>query len=120
MAAPNSQSTPNSQSPFSTLQQIAVISQTITPGSVGAANASGVLQTFNVAGLQTTDIIVLTPAATGNATTVGSAFCAAAGVLSIQFNNPTAGALTPGAGVYLITVFRPAPGIALLTGMPIL
>jgi hypothetical protein len=120
MAAPNSQTTPNSQAPFSGIQQIGVISQTITPGSVGAANASGTQQTFTVTGLQTTDIIIVTPAATGNATTVGSAFVSAANTLAIQFNNPTAGALTPGAGVYLITVLRPAPGIPLLTAMPIL
>lgn len=120
MAAPNSQSTANSQSPFSNLQQVGVITQTITPGAVGAANASGTQQTFAVPGVLPGDVIVVSPVATGNATTVGAAFVTAAGTIAIQFNNPTAGGLTPAAGAYLIAVFRPMPLQAVLTAMPIL
>ena len=117
---PASSVTSNSQSPFSNIQQAVVITQTITPGSVGAANASGTAQTFNVTGVQAGDLIFVSPAATGNATTVGDAFVSAAGQITIGFNNPTAGALTPGAGTYLILVLRPAALLPAMTSVPIL
>src|SRR5215471_12231645 len=104
---PASQGFPNSQSIFSNLAQVVLVTQTITPGSVGAANASGVAQTFTVTGVAVGDAIFISPAATGNATTVGDAFASAANQITITFNNPTAGALTPGAGSYLIMVCRP-------------
>ena len=88
------------------LTKIRVFSQTITPGSVGAANASGTVQTFTVTGLTTADKVIVNPAATGNATTVGAAYVSAANTLAIHFNNPTAGALTPGAGTYKIIAIR--------------
>jgi len=118
MAAPNSQTTPNSQSLFSNLQQVGIIAQTITPGSVATVVAAE--QTFTVTGLAVGDVVFVSPAATGNATGVCSARVTAANTLGITFVNPTAGALTPGAGTYLIAVFRPAPGIGNLTAMPIL
>lgn len=78
-------------------------SQTITPGSVAAAVAAE--QTFTVTGLRTTDAVHVIPAATGNATGVASARVSAANTLAITFVNPTAGALTPGAGTYTILAF---------------
>lgn len=117
---PASVQTPNAQSIFANVQQIGVITQTITPGSVGAANASGTQQTFTVTGVLPGDAVFVSPAPTGNATTVGDAFVTAANTVAIQFNNPTAGALTPGAGAYLITVVRPMPLQAPLTAMPVL
>ncbi len=80
-------------------------SQTITPASVGAAVAAE--QTFTVTGLATGDIVVVNPAATGNATAVCAARVSAANTLAISFVNPTAGALTPGAGTYTILAYRP-------------
>jgi hypothetical protein len=76
-----------------------VISQTLTPASVGAATSAE--QTFTVAGLVTTDIVIV-EGNTGNATGIVGARVSAANTLAIKFVNPTAGALTPGAGTYRI------------------
>ena len=43
---------------------------------------------------------------TGNATGIGGFRVSAANTLAIQYINPTAGALTPGAGTYNILAFR--------------
>lgn len=85
--------------------RIKKFSQTITPGAVGAANVSGTVQAFAVAGLLTTDTVVVNPAPTGNATTVGAAYVSGVNQITIHFNNPTAGGLTPGAGTYNILAF---------------
>jgi len=66
-------------------------------------------QTFNVPGLQTTDIVTVV-GYNGTQTSgiiVAEADCLTAGVLSVQFGNITAGTLTPAAGVYTIQVVRP-------------
>lgn len=81
-----------------------VYSQTITPASVAAATA--VEQTFTVTGLTTADKVIVNPAPTGNSTMVGAARVSAANTIAIQFSNPTAGALTPGAGTYSIIAIR--------------
>lgn len=86
-----------------TLTKIKKYSQTITPTEVAIATAAE--QTFTVTGLVTTDVVVVNPAATGNATAVASARVSAANTLAITFVNPTAGALTPGAGTYSILAF---------------
>lgn len=86
------------------LTQVRRFSQTITPASVGAAVAAE--QTFTVTGLAVGDSVIVNPAATGNATAVAGARVSAANTLAIQFVNPTAGALTPGAGTYTILAFR--------------
>lgn len=87
-----------------TLTGIVVYSQTITPASVAAAVAAE--QTFTVTGLTTADKVFINPAATGNATAVAAARVSAANTLAITFVNPTAGALTPGAGTYSIVAIR--------------
>lgn len=84
--------------------QIRAYSQTITPASVAAAVAAE--QTFTVTGLTTADKVVVNPAATGNATAVAAARVSAANTLAVQFVNPTAGALVPGAGTYTVLAFR--------------
>lgn len=86
------------------LTQVRRFSQTITPASVGAAVAAE--QTFTVTGLAVGDTVIVNPAATGNATAVAGARVSAANTLAIQFVNPTAGALVPGAGTYTIIAFR--------------
>jgi len=66
-------------------------------------------QTFNVPGLQTTDIVTVV-GYNGTQTSgiiVAESDCLTAGVLSVQFGNITAGTLTPAAGVYTIQVVRP-------------
>ncbi|MCI0349119.1 MAG: hypothetical protein L0Z53_06800 [Acidobacteriales bacterium] len=86
------------------LTQIRVYSQSITPASVAAATAAE--QTFTITGLATTDKVAMNPAATGNATGVCSCRVTAANTIGITFVNPTAGALTPGAGTYTFIAFR--------------
>ena len=88
------------------------ITPSITPAAV-AANTSAA-QTFSIAGLQTTDI-VLVQGYNGTQTAgivIAEADCLTANVLSVQFGNVTALSATPAAGVYTIQVTRlegPAP-----------
>jgi hypothetical protein len=88
------------------------IQPTLAPVAV-AANTTAA-QTFSVAGLQTTDIVVLL-GLNGTQTTgiiVAEADCLTANVLSVQFGNVTSGSVTPATGVYTIQVTRlegPAP-----------
>ena len=84
--------------------QISVYSQTITPSAVGAATVAE--QTFTVTGLTTADKVLVNASPTGNATAIGNVRVSAANTLAIQFINPTAGSLTPGAGTYQIVAFR--------------
>lgn len=84
--------------------QIKVYTQTITPASV-AANLCAE-QTFTVTGLTTSDKIAYNPAATGNATSAGQVRVSAADTLAVTYCNPTAGALTPGAGTAEIVAIR--------------
>lgn len=86
------------------LTQAIVYSQTITPASVAAATVAE--QTFTVTGLATTDKVVVNHAATGNATGVAGVRVSAPNTLVISYVNPTAGALTPAAGTYVILAFR--------------
>lgn len=81
-----------------------VYSQTITPASVAAATVAE--QTFTVTGLTTADKVFINNAATGNATGIAGCRVSAANTLAISFVNPTAGALTPGAGTYNIVAMR--------------
>lgn len=81
-----------------------LLSVSITPGSVGSATVAE--QTFTVAGLVTTDRVLVGSYNTGNATGVVGARVSAANTLAVRFVNPTAGALTPGAGTYTFFVVR--------------
>lgn len=84
------------------------VNVSVTPASVNAATA--VERDVNVTGAQVGDIVICNPAATGNATLVGAARVKSAGVVSVQYVNPTAGALTPGAGTYTFFLLRKASG----------
>ena len=66
-------------------------------------------QTFNVPGLQTTDIVTVIGlnGSQISGIVIAEADCLTAGVLSVQFANITAGTLTPTAGTYTIQVVRP-------------
>lgn len=83
-----------------TLKRLKVFSPNITPGSVAAATVAE--QTFAVAGLRTTDKVFVDPPAIGNATGLAGSRVSAADTLAVRFVNPTAGALTPTAGVYTV------------------
>lgn len=86
------------------LTQAVVYSQTITPASVAAATVAE--QTFTVTGLTTADKVVVNHAVTGNATGIAGVRVSALNTLAISYVNPTAGALVPAAGTYLILAFR--------------
>ena len=83
------------------------IAPSLTPTAVSAQSTSN--QNFNVAGLQTTDIIV-PQGYIANQTSgvfIVEADCITAGVLTVQFGNFTSGSVTPAAGVYEFQIARP-------------
>ena len=83
---------------------IRLFTQTITPVQVATVVAAE--QTFTVNGLSTADSVFISPAPTGNATIAGSARVSASDTLAVTFSNPTAGNLTPDAGVWRILAIR--------------
>lgn len=84
--------------------KIAVYTPSLTPASVGAATVAE--QTFTVAGLTTADTVLVDPPALANAIGICSARVSAADTLALRYVNPTAGSLTPAAGVYRVFAFR--------------
>ena len=82
------------------------IAPSLTPAAVLTVVSPA--QTFNVPGLQTTDIINVlgVVGAQTSGIVITEADCLTAGVLTIQFGNFTAGTLTPTAGVYYIQIVR--------------
>ena len=96
-------------------QETFYIAPSLTPAAV-AANISAA-QTFSVAGLQTTDF-VLVQGYNGSQTAgivIAEADCLTAGVLSIQFANVTTASATPASGAYAVQITRlegPAPTTA--------
>ena len=91
------------------------VAPSITPSAVSAATTA--VQTFTLPGLLTTDIVNVV-GFNGSQTAgiiIAEADCLAAGVLTIQFGNVTAGSVTPAAGVYTLQVVRsdgPLPATA--------
>jgi hypothetical protein len=91
------------------------IKPSLTPAEV--ATVVSPAQTFALPGLQTTDVIKVIGLAGAQTSgiVVAQAYCAAVNVLTIQFGNITAGALTPAAGAYTLEITRlegPAPTTA--------
>lgn len=82
-----------------------ILGATLTPVSVAGATTAA--QTFTIPGLQLLDLITIN---LNGAQTAGigivNAFVSAANVLTVVFSNSTAGALTPAAGLYLLTADR--------------
>ena len=75
-------------------------SPSLTPAEVAAQTIAE--ETFTVTGLKTTDVVIINgPADSGSVGIVG-ARVPAADPLGIRFPNPTAGALTPTAGTYVV------------------
>lgn len=113
---PATTTTVNTQSPYSTGATIQTISVNLTPLSVATVvvaeqsfGLNGVSQATAATGIKAGDVIVgVSPPGLGTACTV----CAARVDLTtddkfyLQFVNPTAGALVPQSGQYLITVLR--------------
>jgi hypothetical protein len=107
---PNSASLPDTVvMPIGNLWKVGRFAISLTPTSV--TNATAPVQTFAATGigLLTTDSVVVTPPGTTAGVIQGAAYVSAADTLAIQFANPTAGALTPPAGTYLVDVFRVLP-----------
>lgn len=84
---------------------ISIIDLTLTPAQVATITTAE--QTFSCPGLKTTDAVLsVNPPSSVTGVTIGAARCSAADTLAIQFVNPTAGGVTPGAGTYRVTVAR--------------
>lgn len=108
---PNSASLPDTvQMPTGNIWKVGVFNITLSPASCGAATAT--VQTFAATGigLLTTDAVAVNCTAPNTGVSVGNVTVSAADTLSIQFINPTAGAVVPTAStVYRVTVFRVQP-----------
>lgn len=76
----------------------------LTPVQINAALCAE--QNFTVAGLKTSDRVIVADYNTGNATGLVGARVSAANTLTLRFVNPTAGNLTPGAGTYYFEIIR--------------
>lgn len=110
--------TTNTQSPFSDLQSILVISVTITP--VATATITVAEQSFGLNGasfataatnIKPGDVILaVNPPSTTAGLGIGAARVDASTTdkFYVQFINPTAGSLTAPSGVYQIMVGRPS------------
>lgn len=87
-----------------TLSSIEVITATLTPVSAAAATCAE--QTFTVPGLRVGDFVDISPPGITAGVSPMAARVSALNTLAVTFVNPTAGALVPKAGVYLIQVNR--------------
>lgn len=83
---------------------ITILTASLTPAEVSTITAPA--QTFTVPGLKLGDGVVVNPPGQTAGVAIANARVSAANTLSIQFVNPTVGALTPAAGLHTITVFR--------------
>lgn len=88
----------------STLSAVGRISQSLTPVSVATITCAE--QAFTVPGLLVGDAVVVTPPSITAGVAPVCARVSAANTLQITFCNPTAGSLTPAAGVYQIQITR--------------
>jgi len=92
-----------------------IIAPSITPSTLTTSSTQS-LQTFNIAGLQPSDIVTFLQYQGNQTSNIIIANCdvATAGVLTIQFQNTSgaATAITPAAGVYDFKVHR-------IEGLPI-
>jgi hypothetical protein len=86
------------------ITKVVVYAPSLTPASV-AANTSAE-QDFTVSGLTTADTVTVNGPAPANATGIVNARVKSANTLSLTFVNPTAGALTPVSGTYMILAIR--------------
>jgi hypothetical protein len=97
--------------PSTTIARGNVLSQTfigpsLTPVAVAAYTTAS--QTFNIAGLLTTDIVQYVGLQGAQTAGVTGAECdvLTPGVLTVQFLNSTAASVTPTAGIYVFSVTR--------------
>lgn len=79
-----------------------MVSLSLTPASVGAATSA--YQNVTVPGVAVGDAVLCVTDPITNAVALASARVASANTVALSFVNPTAGALTPTAGVYVFLV----------------
>lgn len=109
---PNSAALPDTvQAPVGNLWKVGRFAISLTPTAV--ATITSPVQNYAAVGigLLTTDTVFVnySSALTPNNAAIANAYVSAADQLSIQWTNPTAGSVTPPAGVYYVTVFRVQP-----------
>lgn len=77
---------------------------TWTPAQV--AQTAAPVQTVTVTGAQVGDAVLVCPPSATTGVALVSAWVSAADTLSVQFDNPTGGALTPPSGTYTAILFK--------------
>jgi hypothetical protein len=82
-----------------------LIKATLTPAEV--ATITSAEEEFTVTGLKVGDQVQVNPPGLTAGASLSGARVSAANKLALTFVNPTAGGVTPLAGVYTIQVFRP-------------
>lgn len=95
---------------FGNTSGIYTVSASITPAEVATITTAE--QTFTVTGVKTGDAVQVCPPAHEAGVTIGTARVSANDTVAITFVNPTAAGVTPTAGSYVFTVFRPEGGAA--------
>lgn len=89
---------------------IYTVAASITPAEVATITTAE--QTFTVNGVKVGDAVQVSPPGHQAGVTIGTARVSAADTVAITFVNPTAAGVTPTAGSYVFTVFRPESGTA--------
>ena len=92
--------------PSDSALKTSMVAVSLTPASVAAATCA--YQNLTVPGVAMGDNVLAVTDPIANSVALTSARVAAANTLSLQFTNPTAGALTPTAGVYTFLVIPQA------------
>lgn len=89
---------------------IYVVKRSLTPAAVATITTAE--QTFTVPGVKTGDAVSVTPPGHQAGVAAAAARVTAADTVGITFVNPTAGNVTPTAGEYIFTIYRPENGVA--------
>jgi hypothetical protein len=92
------------------IQSSFILTVSLTPAATAATTT--LEQTFTIPGLQSGDILAISPQfAITTLVTIENARVSAANTIAIAFNNSTAGSLTYPSGSFAIEVNRPYPGL---------
>lgn len=96
---------PSSTIPRGNILNTFIIGPTLTPVSV--AGATSAPQNFTIGGLLVNDFVNVTSSVVQTAGIgITNARVTAANTLTVDFENATAGALTPAAGLYFVAIDR--------------
>lgn len=87
-----------------------VVKRSFTPAEVATITTAE--QTVTVPGAELGDAVVVTPPGHQAGVVAAAARVTAANTVGITFVNPTAAGVTPTAGDYIFTLFRPETGVA--------